>query len=101
MALQFTFDVAILTIFGGELKECYKQELKKNYSIVDKGYNSLPTNIPGTLYNKAVLVRLSSLFILLALSLQQNWTTTTFLKAVVTCVTSYTGVSIGYNGVLT
>lgn len=58
--MQLSFDVAILTIFGGRLDERYKQELKKNYLIVDKGYNSFPTNIPGTLYNKAALVSLTS-----------------------------------------
>lgn len=53
--LQFSFDVGILTIFG-QLNAIHKEELKKNYWIMDKGYNSFPTNIPGTLHNNAVLV---------------------------------------------
>ncbi|XP_068636974.1 abscisic acid 8'-hydroxylase CYP707A1-like isoform X2 [Aristolochia californica] len=53
---KYSFDVGILAIFG-QLSLRYKEELKKNYCIVDKGYNSFPTNIPGTLYNNAVLAR--------------------------------------------
>ncbi|OVA15814.1 Cytochrome P450 [Macleaya cordata] len=53
---KFSFDIGVLTIFG-HLDSYYKEELKKNYFIVDKGYNSFPTKIPGTLYNKAVLAR--------------------------------------------
>ncbi|RWR92559.1 Cytochrome P450 [Cinnamomum micranthum f. kanehirae] len=52
----FTFDVGILSIFG-DLDAKYKEELKKNYFIMDKGYNSFPTNIPGTTYNKALTER--------------------------------------------
>ncbi|KAJ0984528.1 hypothetical protein J5N97_002884 [Dioscorea zingiberensis] len=54
---KLSFDVGILTIFGGKLEERYKVELKKNYFIVDKGYNSFPTNIPWTLYNRAIQAR--------------------------------------------
>ncbi|KAK7382597.1 hypothetical protein VNO80_01519 [Phaseolus coccineus] len=32
-----------------------REELKKNYHIVDAGYNSFPTCIPGTQYKKALL----------------------------------------------
>lgn len=55
LILQFSFDVGILAIFG-RLDVRYKQELKKNYCIVDKGYNSFPTIIPGTTYYNAILV---------------------------------------------
>lgn len=53
--MQFTFDVAVLSIFG-ELDGKYKDRLKYNYHIVDKGYNSFPINLPGTLFRKALLV---------------------------------------------
>lgn len=53
--LQFSFDVGILSVFG-HLEGNYREKLTKNYSIVDKGYNSFPTNIPGTAYSKAILV---------------------------------------------
>ncbi|RXI07164.1 hypothetical protein DVH24_026300 [Malus domestica] len=53
---KFTFDVAVLFIFG-HLNNQYKEMLKKNYYTLDKGYNSFPTKLPGTLYNKSVLAR--------------------------------------------
>uniref|UniRef100_A0A2N9FZU6 (+)-abscisic acid 8'-hydroxylase n=1 Tax=Fagus sylvatica TaxID=28930 RepID=A0A2N9FZU6_FAGSY len=41
-----------------EMKKArYREELKKNYLIVDKGYNSFPNNIPGSPYKKALLAR--------------------------------------------
>lgn len=54
--LQLSFDVGILVIFGGRLSEQRRIELKNNYFIVDKGYNSFPTNLPGTLYSNAIKV---------------------------------------------
>nr|CAD1827088.1 unnamed protein product [Ananas comosus var. bracteatus] len=54
---KFSFDVAILTFFGDRLSERHKVELKKNYFIVDKAYNSFPTNFPGTPYYKAIQAR--------------------------------------------
>ncbi|KAK1558858.1 hypothetical protein Q3G72_007463 [Acer saccharum] len=53
---KFSFDVGILSLFG-HLDGSIREKLKHNYVIVDKGYNSLPTKIPGTTYHKAVLAR--------------------------------------------
>ncbi|KAK4744042.1 hypothetical protein SAY87_010354 [Trapa incisa] len=53
---KFSFEVGILAVFG-ELEDHYKEQLRKNYSMVDDGYNSYPTNIPGTPYRKALLAR--------------------------------------------
>ncbi|KAK6136869.1 hypothetical protein DH2020_029381 [Rehmannia glutinosa] len=53
---KFSFEVGILAIFG-HLEKRQKEELKENYSIVDKGYNSFPTNLPGTAYHKAIMAR--------------------------------------------
>jgi (+)-abscisic acid 8'-hydroxylase len=55
-SFQLSFDVGIVTIFGGQLDERRKAELSKNYSIVEKGYNSFPNSFPGTLYYKAIQV---------------------------------------------
>lgn len=52
---QLSFDVGILSIFG-QLGDKYKEKLKENYCMVDKGYNSFPTNLPGTAYSKALMV---------------------------------------------
>ncbi|XP_055835968.1 abscisic acid 8'-hydroxylase CYP707A1 [Solanum dulcamara] len=53
---KFSFEVGILAIFG-RLDNHVKEELKKNYSIVDKGYNSFPTKFPGSPYRKALQAR--------------------------------------------
>ncbi|XP_059455748.1 abscisic acid 8'-hydroxylase CYP707A1-like [Corylus avellana] len=53
---KLSFEVGILAIFG-HLDARYSEELKKNYSLVDNGYNSFPTNIPGTPYKMALLAR--------------------------------------------
>ncbi|XP_062194557.1 abscisic acid 8'-hydroxylase 3-like [Phragmites australis] len=54
---RLSFDVGIVTIFGGQLDDRRKAELRKNYSIVEKGYNSFPNSFPGTLYYKAIQAR--------------------------------------------
>ncbi|OEL23043.1 Abscisic acid 8'-hydroxylase 3 [Dichanthelium oligosanthes] len=54
---RLSFDVGIVTIFGGGLPPRWKAELRKNYSIVEKGYNSFPNSLPGTLYYKAMQAR--------------------------------------------
>ncbi|CAN4122682.1 unnamed protein product [Withania somnifera] len=53
---KFSFEVGILAIFG-RVEGYVKDELKKNYRIVDKGYNSFPTNLPGSPYRKALQAR--------------------------------------------
>lgn len=53
---KFTFDVAVLSIFG-ELDNHYNEVLKENYITLDKGYNSFPIMIPGTCYFKSVMAR--------------------------------------------
>ncbi|KAJ6722395.1 CYTOCHROME P450 FAMILY ABA 8'-HYDROXYLASE [Salix koriyanagi] len=52
----FSFEVGILAIFGN-LEAHYREELNRSYRIVDKGYNSFPTSLPGTPFKKAVLAR--------------------------------------------
>ncbi|XP_022142465.1 abscisic acid 8'-hydroxylase 4-like [Momordica charantia] len=53
---KISFEVGILAIFG-HLEAGYRDDLKKNYSKLDAGYNSFPTNIPGTPYKKALSAR--------------------------------------------
>ena len=60
--LQLSFEVGITTIFGGLLAGRHKEALRRNYSVVEKGYNCFPNGgIPGTLYYRAVQVRLATL----------------------------------------
>ncbi|XP_057978854.1 abscisic acid 8'-hydroxylase 4-like [Malania oleifera] len=53
---KFTFDVAVLSIFG-RLDDRHKDKLEKNYYALDKGYNSFPINLPGTPYRQSALAR--------------------------------------------
>jgi cytochrome P450 len=48
--------VALVTIFGKEDMRCM-DELKRCYYTLEKGYNSLPINLPGTLFYKAMKAR--------------------------------------------
>lgn len=52
----YAFNVALLSIFGkDEIK--YWEDLKRCYYILEKGYNSMPINLPGTLFRKAMAAR--------------------------------------------
>ncbi|CAN4107696.1 unnamed protein product [Withania somnifera] len=53
---KLSFEVGILAIFG-QLDAKNKEQLNKNYSTAEKGYNSFPTNLPGTAYHKAMVAR--------------------------------------------
>ncbi|GAY52398.1 hypothetical protein CUMW_141440 [Citrus unshiu] len=53
---KFVFDVAVLSIFG-HLDTGYKEILKKNYSTLDRGYNSFPIYLPGSLYATSLRAR--------------------------------------------
>ncbi|GLT81028.1 hypothetical protein SLA2020_524360 [Shorea laevis] len=52
----YTFNVALLSIFGKD-EVLYREDLKKCYYILEQGYNSMPINLPGTLFNKSMKAR--------------------------------------------
>ncbi|GAA0158686.1 oxygenase [Lithospermum erythrorhizon] len=52
----YTFNVALLSIFGKD-EVLYREDLKRCYHILEKGYNSMPINLPGTLFHKAMKAR--------------------------------------------
>ncbi|XP_042485648.1 abscisic acid 8'-hydroxylase CYP707A2-like [Macadamia integrifolia] len=52
----YSFNVAIQSIVGkDEIR--YKEQLKRCYYIIEKGYNSMPINLPGTLFHKSMKAR--------------------------------------------
>ncbi|KAK1563084.1 hypothetical protein Q3G72_022097 [Acer saccharum] len=52
----YTFNVALLSIFGKD-DVLYREDLKRCYYILEQGYNSMPINLPGTLFNKSMKAR--------------------------------------------
>uniref|UniRef100_A0A0E0AWI2 Uncharacterized protein n=1 Tax=Oryza glumipatula TaxID=40148 RepID=A0A0E0AWI2_9ORYZ len=54
---RLSFDVGVVTIFGGRLGRRHREELRTNYSVVERGYNCFPNRFPGTLYHKAIQAR--------------------------------------------
>lgn len=54
--MQYTFNVALLSIFGKD-EVLYREDLKRCYYALEKGYNSMPINIPGTLFHTAMKAR--------------------------------------------
>ncbi|CAO2207006.1 unnamed protein product [Urochloa humidicola] len=55
---RLTFDVGVVTIFGRRISEHVKEELRRNYYIVERGYNCFPVPVvPRTRYSQAIKAR--------------------------------------------
>ncbi|KAJ4950001.1 hypothetical protein NE237_026833 [Protea cynaroides] len=52
----YSLNVALQNIFG-EDEIRYREQLKRCYYILEKGYNSMPINLPGTLFHKSMKAR--------------------------------------------
>ncbi|CAL4999315.1 unnamed protein product [Urochloa decumbens] len=55
---RLTFEVGVATIFGRGMPEHVKEELRRNYYIVERGYNCFPVPVvPWTRYSQAIKAR--------------------------------------------
>lgn len=55
---RYAFEVGLLSIFGSQGHQVFdKEELKQSYYALEKGYNSMPLNLPGTPFHKAMKAR--------------------------------------------
>ncbi|GAB4824434.1 hypothetical protein Ancab_007319 [Ancistrocladus abbreviatus] len=53
---RYAFDVAMISAFGGK-REMEIEGIKDLYRCLEKGYNSMPLNLPGTSFHKAMKAR--------------------------------------------
>ncbi|KAF7128034.1 hypothetical protein RHSIM_Rhsim11G0037500 [Rhododendron simsii] len=53
---KYTFNVALFSIFGKD-EVLHREDLKRCYYILEKGYNSMPINLPGTRFHKSMKAR--------------------------------------------
>ncbi|KAL8154073.1 hypothetical protein V2J09_011833 [Rumex salicifolius] len=53
---KYAFDVAMISVFGGR-GEVEVEKIKNLYQCLEKGYNSMPLNLPGTPYHKSMKAR--------------------------------------------
>ncbi|XP_074290108.1 abscisic acid 8'-hydroxylase 2-like [Silene latifolia] len=53
---KYAFGVAMISVFGDKA-ESEKEGIKQLYQCLEKGYNSMPLNFPGTPFSKAMKAR--------------------------------------------
>ncbi|KAF3454675.1 hypothetical protein FNV43_RR05123 [Rhamnella rubrinervis] len=53
---RYAFDVAMISAFGKKL-DPEVEGIKQLYQCLEKGYNSMPIDLPGTLFHKAIKAR--------------------------------------------
>lgn len=55
---RYAFEVGLFSIFGNQCHEILeKEELKHSYYTLERGYNSMPLNLPGTPFQQAMKAR--------------------------------------------
>ncbi|KAH6766140.1 cytochrome P450 [Perilla frutescens var. hirtella] len=54
---KYAFEVAMISAFGDEEEPETRQGIRCLYENLEKGYNSMPLNIPGTPFHRAIKAR--------------------------------------------
>ncbi|XP_010414441.1 PREDICTED: abscisic acid 8'-hydroxylase 2-like [Camelina sativa] len=54
---RYAFDVAIMSAFGDKEEPTEIEAIKLLYQRLEKGYNSMPLDLPGTLFHKSMKAR--------------------------------------------
>nr|GEW15744.1 abscisic acid 8'-hydroxylase 2-like [Tanacetum cinerariifolium] len=54
---KYSYEVAMISIFGKKLEVDEMEGLKHLYLCIEKGYNSMPLDLPGTPFKKAMKAR--------------------------------------------
>ncbi|CAN6834912.1 hypothetical protein Bca4012_030117 [Brassica carinata] len=54
---RYAFDVAIMSAFGDKEEPSEIEAIKLLYQRLEKGYNSMPLDLPGTLFHKSMKAR--------------------------------------------
>lgn len=54
-SLQYAFDVAMISALGDQ-HDIEMEGIKNLYQCLEKGYNSMPLDLPGTPFRKAMKV---------------------------------------------
>ncbi|KAK1437081.1 hypothetical protein QVD17_02866 [Tagetes erecta] len=54
---KYSYEVAMISVFGKEVEVNEIEGLKSLYNCIEKGYNSMPLNLLGTSFNKAMKAR--------------------------------------------
>lgn len=52
---QYAFDVAMISVFGNK-RDFEVEGIKNLYHCIEKGYNSMALDLPGTPFHKAMKV---------------------------------------------
>lgn len=55
---QYAFDVAIISVFGNNKEDLELEGIKHLYQCLEKGYNSMPLDLPATPFHKAMKVKI-------------------------------------------
>ncbi|XP_024981607.1 abscisic acid 8'-hydroxylase 2-like [Cynara cardunculus var. scolymus] len=54
---KYSYAVAMISVFGKKMEVGEVEGLKELYGCIEKGYNSMPLNVVGTPFNKAMKAR--------------------------------------------